>query len=230
MAWIYLAESEESQKPWKIGSNQSPTVKTIDIAGPSSCQGCEVAISHAYLSGTMLQLSIHRFLSHSQILSTGGSHAKISPQLIHLEKVWEESEVDYFSKSKDWFAKYDRDSSSWKMSPPFVQGEGTLLERDWPMQGMIVDGLLYPRRKSGHITKGKDGFFWPTPDASQRGARINQKGHHFTLQDAVRRIYGPGPLNPRFVEWLMGYLSGWTVLEDWATLWFRPKQKKRLKF
>lgn len=35
-------------------------------------------------------------------------------------------------------------------------------------------------------------------------------------------------LNPYWVEWLMGYHFGWTVLEDWAMQWFRPKRGKRL--
>lgn len=65
---------------------------------------------------------------------------------------------------------------------------------------------------------------YPTPDASNRGARKNQNGHHYTLQDAV----GSGKLNPRFVEWLMEYSIGHTELEPWAIAWFLGKRKKRL--
>ena len=43
------------------------------------------------------------------------------------------------------------------------------------------------------------------------------------------RILTNGQLNPTWVEWLMGYPSGWTALEDWAMQWFRPKRGKRSK-
>lgn len=66
---------------------------------------------------------------------------------------------------------------------------------------------------------------WPTPDSSARGARTNQNGHHFTIQDAV----GSGKLNPTWVEWLMGYPKEHTVLEPWAMQWFLAKRKKRSK-
>src|SRR5574337_980737 len=66
---------------------------------------------------------------------------------------------------------------------------------------------------------------WPTPDSFARGARKNQNGHHFTIQDAV----GSGKLNPVWIEWLMGYSKEWTELEPWAMQWFQSKRKKRLK-
>ena len=66
---------------------------------------------------------------------------------------------------------------------------------------------------------------WPTPDANARGARSNQNGYHFTIQDAV----GSGKLNPVWVEWLMGYRKEWTALEPWAMQWFLSKRKRRSK-
>jgi len=70
---------------------------------------------------------------------------------------------------------------------------------------------------------------WRTPNATDgknRGTaeyRKNRKGQ-IQLQTQVG-----GQLNPAWVEWLMGYPCGWTVLEDWATQWFRPKRGKPLK-
>ena len=74
---------------------------------------------------------------------------------------------------------------------------------------------------------------WPTPDAHARGCRKKiegtsmtiQNGHHFTIQDAV----GSGKLNPMWVEWLMGYPSGWSELSPWATAWFLSRRKRRSK-
>lgn len=66
---------------------------------------------------------------------------------------------------------------------------------------------------------------WPTPDASIRGARKNQNGHHYTLQDAI----GSGKVNPQFVEWLMGYQTEWSALSALGIQWYHNRPKKRLK-
>jgi hypothetical protein len=73
---------------------------------------------------------------------------------------------------------------------------------------------------------------WPTPRASD-GAK-GGPGQKFgaggtTLPAAVRSGPTGGQLSPMWTEWLMGYPSGWTALEDWATQWFRPKRVKRSK-
>ena len=70
---------------------------------------------------------------------------------------------------------------------------------------------------------GKDVFeqqgkvpIWPTPtaneDAAGRPGGKMQKmlGNH----PEVRKPLGGGTLNPTWVEWLMGYPSGWTDLKD----------------
>ncbi len=69
---------------------------------------------------------------------------------------------------------------------------------------------------------------WPTPDGSAFGTvdvpkmlarrqRIkdtgkNGNGFGLTIGQAVAVSDG-GPLNPEWVEWLMGYPAGWTALE-----------------
>lgn len=92
--------------------------------------------------------------------------------------------------------------------------------RDWKDSGMEKSAQ---ERKSPNLPAAVR--MWPTPDTETRGARINQNGHHLTLQDAV----GSGKLNPQFVEWLMGYPIGWTELSPWAIQWLVCKRKKRSK-
>ena len=83
----------------------------------------------------------------------------------------------------------------------------------------------------GDLTLSSAVHLWRTPTASlgsARGAvlpeRRIQLGHSVSLMDQVG-----GQLNPTWVEWLMGYPSEWTALEDWVTPWFRPKRAKRSK-
>ncbi len=61
-----------------------------------------------------------------------------------------------------------------------------------------------------------------TPQATDY--KRDGRPHGFDQQDLPRQV--GGQLNPTWVEWLMGYRSEWTVLEDWATLWFRPRREK----
>lgn len=74
-----------------------------------------------------------------------------------------------------------------------------------------------------HVTK------WPTPKArDHRSDRKSQQSHSPDLNEAVG-----GKLNPTWVEWLMGWPSGWTALEPLETGRFRkwrdefsPRQRK----
>ena len=81
---------------------------------------------------------------------------------------------------------------------------------------------------------------WPTPkkmDADRVSVwshtRYNEATGRKSLKSEIGKVHlanggqASGQLNPAWVEWLMGYRTGWTVLEDWATQWFRPKREKR---
>jgi hypothetical protein len=69
--------------------------------------------------------------------------------------------------------------------------------------------------------------FWSTPKASDG----SHGGPNMSCTRGKPALPGQvgGQLNPTWVEWLMGYPSEWTELEDWAMLWFRPKRKRRSK-
>jgi hypothetical protein len=69
----------------------------------------------------------------------------------------------------------------------------------------------------------------PTPTAS------NTKAHHMRGADKGKpreaRSYGDhGPLNPRFLEWHMGWPVGWSKSEPLATDKFREWQQQHGKF
>lgn len=59
---------------------------------------------------------------------------------------------------------------------------------------------------------------WPIPNARDYkgapGAGSRERGgHQASLPGSVKDSEGSGSLNPRWVEWLMGFPSGWTDLE-----------------
>ncbi len=120
----------------------------------------------------------------------------------------------------------ERDGSYW-LTPTTMD---TLpIRKDNALENALYRGKerKYKRKVSGRLNEQVSyPQMWPTPIASVRGARKNQNGHHYTLQDAV----GSGKLNPEWIEWLMGYNLGWTELELWVIPWFRARSKKRSKY
>jgi hypothetical protein len=284
MAWIYLVESVESQRPSHLGSDPSPIVKTTDTLKQFYCPESGVVSYQRLLSGMMLERS-EEIYSQPWISSMAASLARTSV-LQDMVRVWLESAVGFSSKSSAWCENLPRRLSSLKTCPQLGPVEANEWSKDWPASGMTVGGRLYPLPKLAHPISVKDGSsllptpaassygtnrggaagrtgkvrpslatmakngMWPTPRAqdgpkggpSQRDtlpaavsawptptARDWKSGSHGTQGNSrpLSEKVG-GQLNPTWVEWLMGYPTGWTVLEDWATQWFRPKPKKRL--
>lgn len=178
--------------------------------------------------------------SQSQlILSRRVSPARTSVMLA-LAKVWEGSEAVFFSRSCAYPKKSSPRSFSLRTSPRSGREVRTWLAKNWPKEGMIVDGWLHPLRTLGLATKGVDGFvLLPTPTASDfgtsgNGVRKGKQKQRASLGTMARRgrwIDGhtcrPGLLNPRWIEWLMGLPDGWTDLEHWAMEWYLSKRGKR---
>lgn len=233
MAWIYLAESAESVWPFSHGLEQWPTVKSSDMHKPYFCPECDRENSKSPPSGMTLGQSQGNCCLQS-ILFREDSHARTSV-LRAVEQVWLESEVAYSSKSSDLPKKLSLLSSSLKTSLQSGQEDSDVWSADFPISGMTVGGRLSRPPQLEPRTSAKDGFYWPTPtaqDFKKRGPNSKQQGlsnvvfypqHRQTLKNPT------GQLNPTWVEWLMGYRTGWTELGDLETQWFRSKQGKRSK-
>ncbi len=72
---------------------------------------------------------------------------------------------------------------------------------------------------------------WPTPvatDWKRNGSPSDMRRNSPPLGSLVAHQSG-GQLSPMWVEWLMGYPSGWTELSAWAIPWFQNKSQRRLK-
>lgn len=71
---------------------------------------------------------------------------------------------------------------------------------------------------------------WPTPQARDGDKRRGAPGPSTSLHLSAAALLSSqdgGQLNPTWVEWLMGYPIGWTVLPSWATRSFRNKRERR---
>lgn len=122
-----------------------------------------------------------------------------------------------------------------KLEPRILENDGGYLPTPTAeLSGRTLDQFeAYQKKHRGGRTKPCHLEHWvqlfPTPTArdsrSFKGAaaRPNRQGGKNLIQTVG------GQLNPTWVEWLMGYPTGWTVLEAWATQWFRSKRERRLK-
>ena len=192
MAWIYLAELEDSPSFYTIGSGQSPIVKVIDTPSQFFCHVCQKEDCPSHPFGTTYALFAERIFPWDWTSSTADSRARTSV-LQDMEKAWKESGVDYFSKSYDYVASFDQDSFSWKMSQLSLF-EG-LIEFSWSSLrwGTIVDGRLYqPQRLEPH-TYANAGSYLPTPMATDYGTRNKNGISKPSLNTMARKNLWPTP-------------------------------------
>lgn len=146
---------------------------------------------------------------------------------------------------RESFAYFDRVSSSWKTSQAcLVEGWDTFSET-WPEAGMIRSGKAYRLPRLVRRISERGFSLLPTPRASMKegskgGTRANGKPrsdirdyamvptptatmhkHGYSGQEA-KALLGPeiagGPINPDWIEHLMGFPIGWTDCKDLATL------------
>lgn len=242
MAWIYLAESAESQKPWKATSDRSPTVKTTDTLKVSSYLEWHQETYLLLRSGTMF---VH--FDQPTSTSTPTSSMVASPArtlaLQDAERAWKESEADYFSKSLGSLARYDRNSSSWKTHQRSLIGDYWELQDNLPSCGMTVAGEFHQLEDSEPLTGEEGGGCWRTPMASDGIAWAKVK--KMDVQNCIAKCLRRGGTDrliyrflwhslsilqaTEFVEWMMGYPKEWTALDPWAMQWFRSKHGQRSK-
>ena len=59
----------------------------------------------------------------------------------------------------------------------------------------------------------------PTPTVKGNYAQHGQGKAGDGLATWATKFFGPGPLHPEFVEWVMGFPRGWTDCPASETLW-----------
>lgn len=147
--------------------------------------------------------------------------------------------ADYGENTLEWFAKFDRATSSWKTAQSCLLEGSTRYSETWPRSGMTRNGTAYqlptlapPLTARGGIDVG----LWPTPttgDAKGRGYHGSLRGNYWlALPGAISLAEGRGPqspltlkINPAFLEWLMGFPIGHTELPPSETRFARPWSK-----
>lgn len=125
-------------------------------------------------------------------LSAEVSPARISA-LRALEKAWMENLRAFSSNCSDWGVRYDRHSSSWRMSQLSLFGGSIEFVGNFPPSGMIVHGRLYRPESLEPRTFARDGGYWPTLLATEHDMGERMERHviqgrhiHWNLETAIK--------------------------------------------
>ena len=236
MSWHYLREQEEESSEaicWDgerfVPSNGQTTLGWYCL--PDSA----TESYHDSQSGTMCRPST---ASHGEVESMSlaeDSLARTSAQQAREP----ESTVQDQECGTTWhgsFARWDRDSSSWK-TPQCSLLEGLdEFSETWPRWGMMRNGACWDATTLVDLTSAKGSGSWPTPTKSDAkrchdlkieslGKRAMIPGAHWNLAEHVAAEYEGYP-TPQFVAWLMGWPMDWTSLEPLETDKFQQWQQQ----
>ena len=134
----------------------------------------------------------------------------------------------YGQGSQTQFAHYDPGSHSWRTSQDTLVWDSGTYKQTWPRAGMTRNGTAYRQPPSAHRTYVTEyssllngAPLWPTPTAiawaaTGQRANLQRKVETGILSEEEKRSMqagNRGRTNPEWVEWLMGFPTGWTELE-----------------
>jgi hypothetical protein len=101
----------------------------------------------------------------------------------------------------------------------------------WPKTGSMRTGQCYPRAPWVHHIDVAACSWWPTARSTMAAVmakvRKRREGYGLNLEEVVAaRGETDGYLNPRWIEWLMGFPAGWssTSYSDSGTQSPRPSE------
>ena len=178
MGWIYLAELEDSQSHSVNGCDQSPIAKSTPIVKESSYLDNPME-AFSRLQYGMIYGPSQVVFSKEELLTSlqPAFHARISV-LQDLEKAWQESGADFFSRSCAWPKKSSPNFYFLKTSLQLQPEEEFRLLQKLPKWGSMRGGVVYPLLPLERCIEEKDGFYWPTPQARAQSDTPSERARH----------------------------------------------------
>ena len=159
--------------------------------------------------------------------SVAGSRAKTSAPLAR-GKASKALDLVSGVNTRDWLANFDPATSSWKTAQSCLETGLETYSETWPRSGTMRSGNAYRRPSLVPPTVEIASGLLPTPRKS-RGYTNPTLGEDFgagclTTEMLGRPVLGMRPL-PQFVEWMMGFPTGWTELAPLETPLSRSSRK-----
>jgi len=128
-------------------------------------------------------------------------------------------EVDCFSRPFAWFDNSDPDTSCWRTWQRSLQGGWIEYTGSWPRSVIVRNRIAYRLPPLVPHMSGIGFSSLPTPTANTKDLGTLEMKRHSGQQrqkgkpEAKYNAANGGQLNPEWVEWLMGFPSGWTDLD-----------------
>lgn len=215
MSWHFLQEQEEAS--WAgsyLAGAPSALLRLIPTPGVFFSHGREMGFSRPSRFGTMFARSTASRGEGASMSSAEAFPAKTSAPPTALAPESTVSEADCGLSSPESFAKFDRDSRSWRTAQLSLFGGLAVFSEIWPEWGIMRGGECSRLAPLVLHTHAPECSFWPTPRASDR----DNCGGSNARQKAQRNgTYVGRAQNPQLSEWLMGWPIDWTALRPLET-------------
>ena len=172
MSWHYLQEpAGGSSAACCSGGEPLPQLRSKTTHAEFYCNGNLMESYLDSLSGTTCQHSTANHGAEKSMSLAGDFLARIFPAPGKV-KALQEHEAAYGVKWRESFAKWDRDTSSWKTHQCLLLGGWESFSETWPKWGMMRAGVcserVMPARPTSGIESGSgQNFATPTAAANQ---------------------------------------------------------------
>lgn len=224
MSYTYLLEQGEESSAECFSDMPRCVLSRLNLtADESYSNGSGTESCHDSPSGTTSELLTGSRGEGESMSSAVGSPARTSPSL-EKEPGSTESVPACGQRWPVSFAKWDRDSSSWRTRQLSVFGGSVEYSETWPEWGIQAGGESSAVPTPEALLSVSVCGLYPGPLKAQakRGWGMSLSGRaRFgeLICDNVRKDIAEfgWKLNPRSHEWLMGWPIGWTNLRPLAT-------------
>ena len=229
MSYTYLqdAGAESSAASFSDITLFAP-LKSNPTAAECSCNGSGMACCHGSQSGMMSEPSTVVLGGGGLMWSAADSPARTSqPPEAQTERDSPGNEADFGLRCSESFARWHRESSSWKTAQRSLFGGLEPFSDNWPRWGMMRSGecsrletLAHDTNVTGYGYSETVGTPIKTPRARSEDFGEGRIPNPFEICKA-----DGGLPRPEWVENLMGWPDGWTGLQPLETdrfpLWLR---------
>lgn len=175
MTWVYVPLAYLAEQGGLISppsgpeSERSATSKMIPTPKPSSCLDSETVGYMRLPYGTTLELLTVSPGAERWIASLEAFPVKTSVSQENAPASKREPEVGFGQSLPESFAKWDRDSSSWKTCQACLLMGLESFSETWPRWGLMLDGKCYQPQRLELPTCENESLLLPTPNAQGGG-------------------------------------------------------------